>query len=571
MTGGSRKAFFWNGTSLVAIPTPDGVNSEAYRINEAGQVIGMMGSVGFLYDSESGKVITLSGGRPAEISDTGTVIVNGRTAVLWSFDPDRDDDGIENSIDGTYDESTSTYTDYSSDPAQNIHFSDKHAPYNGTISGKILDRGGVTLKLTYNPADTITSTPASVSISAIGSTGALPATLEWYCAGTRYQQTINPGETRTACGSIRTKVVSGAPVQTKLSNGTTITLSVGSDAKVESTLSGFTMDVYEAGPTAAPTATTSDGTTLEVAVGSSIKVSSDDEGNVSIASLNEGSTVTVNGTTTTLTQGQSINPPVIAAISMRPYDSDLVPVGTTVSASTSFTDPESNGSYSASWNWDANPQSADAPSMMNSGTVGPLGEDGSYPVSGEFTYTAPGVYTVRLTVESKGRRARQSYRYIVVYDPSAGFVTGGGWIDSPLGACRFEACTVDTTGKANFGFVSKYKPGTSTLTGKTEFQKAGNLNFHSASYDWLVVPGDQAKYKGTGTINGTGTYGFMLTSFDADVNPKDSHTQDGFRIVIWDKNDSDKVVYDNLAALAAVEDDYRTQPISGGSIKIHKK
>ena len=26
------------------------------------------------------------------------------------------------------------------------------------------------------------------------------------------------------------------------------------------------------------------------------------------------------------------------------------------------------------------------------------------------------------------------FRYVVVYDPSAGFVTGGGWIVSPPGA-----------------------------------------------------------------------------------------------------------------------------------------
>jgi hypothetical protein len=31
-------------------------------------------------------------------------------------------------------------------------------------------------------------------------------------------------------------------------------------------------------------------------------------------------------------------------------------------------------------------------------------------------------------------------------------------------------------------------------------------------YDWLVVGGAKAQYKGTGTINGAGNYGFLLTA-----------------------------------------------------------
>jgi hypothetical protein len=46
---------------------------------------------------------------------------------------------------------------------------------------------------------------------------------------------------------------------------------------------------------------------------------------------------------------------------------------------------------------------------------------------------------------------------------------------------------------------------TSTSTGETEFQfKAGDLNFHSSAYDWLVVAGARAQFKGVGTINGAG-------------------------------------------------------------------
>lgn len=79
---------------------------------------------------------------------------------------------------------------------------------------------------------------------------------------------------------------------------------------------------------------------------------------------------------------------------------------------------------------------------------------------------------------------------IVVYDPEGGFVTGGGWINSPAGA--FPAHP-SLAGRANFGFVSKYQKGASVSVGEAEFQlKVGNLNFHSTSYNWLVVSGARA-------------------------------------------------------------------------------
>ena len=68
-------------------------------------------------------------------------------------------------------------------------------------------------------------------------------------------------------------------------------------------------------------------------------------------------------------------------------------------------------------------------------------------------------------------------------------------------------------------------------TGTTEFQfKVADFNFHSDSYEWLVVAGASAKFKGVGTINGQGEYKFMLTAVDADVNANDAFDVDRFRI-----------------------------------------
>jgi hypothetical protein len=155
---------------------------------------------------------------------------------------------------------------------------------------------------------------------------------------------------------------------------------------------------------------------------------------------------------------------------------------------------------------------------------------------------------------------------VVVYDPTGGFVTGGGWINSPAGAF---VPSPNLTGRANFGFVSRYQKGATVPVGETEFQfKVADLNFHSTDYQWLVVSGAKAQYKGTGQINGAGNYGFLLTATDGQLNGGGG--VDKFRIKIWDKNNGDVVVYDNVRGGSNDIDTANPQAIAGGSIVIHK-
>jgi len=171
-------------------------------------------------------------------------------------------------------------------------------------------------------------------------------------------------------------------------------------------------------------------------------------------------------------------------------------------------------------------------------------------------------YTVTAT-DAVGNVGYDSVTY-VVYNPGAGFVTGGGWIYSEAGA---DVLHPDADGKANFGFVSKYKKGADVPDGQTEFQfKAGDLNFHSTSYDWLLVAGPNAKFKGIGTINGQGNFGFMLTATDGQINGGDG--VDKFRIKIWDIDDGGAVVYDNK--MGQPDDSNEGTELGGGSIIIHK-
>lgn len=233
---------------------------------------------------------------------------------------------------------------------------------------------------------------------------------------------------------------------------------------------------------------------------------------------------------------------------------DPVQVNTTINASVTFTDPTVLDTHTAAWDWGD-----------NSTSPGTLNEvDGSGTAIGSHTYSTPGVYTVKARVsDDDGDLGESIFQFVVVYDPDGDFVTGGGWINSPAGAYTPDP---SLDGCAKFGFVSKYRSGATIPTGQTQFQfQVANLNFHSTSYDWLVVAGPNAKYKGSGSINGNGDYGFMLTARDGQVSGGGG--VDRFRIKIWD-NATNTVIYDNQLGDADNAD--ASDAIESGSITIHK-
>jgi uncharacterized delta-60 repeat protein len=181
-----------------------------------------------------------------------------------------------------------------------------------------------------------------------------------------------------------------------------------------------------------------------------------------------------------------------------------------------------------------------------------------------YTFTDAGIYKVSLKVTDNNFLSATATTVngldalVVIYDPNGGWVNGGGWIDSPPGAF---AQMPTLTGRANFGFVSQYRNGASVPTGNTQF-KFDSLNFQSTSYEWLVVSGNKAQCKGVGTINGSGSYRFMLTIIDGEQPSGDD--QDKFRIRIWNENDG--VIYDNQ--LNATDGSDPITVLSGGNIAI---
>jgi hypothetical protein len=250
------------------------------------------------------------------------------------------------------------------------------------------------------------------------------------------------------------------------------------------------------------------------------------------------------------------SPPEVEAIT---YSSVPVQVNTPIAFFSSFADSDTHDTHSAFWIW--------SDGEVSNGVVSEVGGVGS--VTGGRAFTKAGVYTETLTltvIDSNGGTSQSTIDnfYVVVYDPSAGFVTGGGWINSPSGAYSANPAL---TGKANFGFVSKYEKGTNVPTGNTEFDfKTANINFHSTQYDWLVIGGSKAQFKGTGTLNGQGDYGFMLTAIDGQL--KGHGALDTFRIKIWDKT-TGNTIYDNQ--MGAPDNADSSTTIAGGSIIIHTK
>ena len=240
-----------------------------------------------------------------------------------------------------------------------------------------------------------------------------------------------------------------------------------------------------------------------------------------------------------------------------PPSGSIYPVGTTVTFTGSFSDAGTSDTHTAQWTVDSTTFAGTVTETSGSGTV-----------TGSRTFTTPGVYSITLAVTDddggtgtantvggpNGLPAR-----IIVYDPNAGFVTGGGYINHT--ATGMIPAGPAMASKANYGFNAKYKKGSSVPDGEVEFQhKPGNINFHSTSLDWLVVNTPRAQFQGSGTVNGAGSYGFLLTVVDGGSN-------DTFRIRIWEKA-TGTVVYDNEPG--RLDSTNPITPTAGGNIVVHK-
>ncbi|KUO14578.1 family 43 glycosylhydrolase [Streptomyces dysideae] len=199
-----------------------------------------------------------------------------------------------------------------------------------------------------------------------------------------------------------------------------------------------------------------------------------------------------------------------------------VPAGRRTTVTAEFSDPDVGDTHTCEVGWKDGTEPT--PGTVDDGTC-----------RAEHTYTKAGIHRPVITVtDVDGASDSRSLAELIVYDRAAGPALGTGIFTSPAGAYPAKP---DLTGKAAFAFAAYYAKGATTPTGKASFDFGpARLQFRSTDSDWLVVTGSQAVYQGSGTVNGTGGYGFRVIATDG---------PDTFRIRIWEKSTGD-VVYDNL-------------------------
>ena len=205
----------------------------------------------------------------------------------------------------------------------------------------------------------------------------------------------------------------------------------------------------------------------------------------------------------------------------------LVPINTPVTLTATADDTTTGDSYISGAEYSVNGGSWTAMSAS----------DGSFDsategVTASLSPSTPGVYSVCVkATDAADNTSNQACATdtLVVYDPSAGFVTGGGRDNL----------------NNNFGFVAKYQAGGTVPVGSLEYQSPVG-NFHSNSFGYLIVNGNTATLAGTGTLDGVSGYSFTLTVTDASP-------------------DTFGITFTNGSTSYTLE----SSPISKGSIQIH--
>ena len=215
-----------------------------------------------------------------------------------------------------------------------------------------------------------------------------------------------------------------------------------------------------------------------------------------------------------------------------PADGTAFVVGTTVAFGGAFADPGVLDTHTAVWSFDA---------ITIPGTVTESGGSGT--VAASMTFAHAGVYTVTLSVRDKDGAVGQASILIAVTDPN-GFVTGG-------------AFQRQGSGKMDVQLEAKYQK--SGLSGSVRFT-TDSLSFSSTALQWLVVAGNSAQIRGTGTLGGAAGYTFLATIVDG--------SPDRFRIKIWNTA-TGAVAFDTVPGAPDDLDLASPAPVDGGSLTIH--
>ena len=220
-------------------------------------------------------------------------------------------------------------------------------------------------------------------------------------------------------------------------------------------------------------------------------------------------------------------------------------IGSTVNFSGEFWDKPGN-KHTAKW-------LIDGSAVANGIVTEPSGNQNGK-VTGSNKFNSAGVYKLRMNVTDQ--TGITSYAntngdldaIVVIYDPNGGYTYGGGWFASPAGALTANAAA---SGKASFGFAVNYKNATNPK-GETQFEfKVGNFEFNALNFDYLVVSGAKAQFRGTGKITGGQSgIGFIMTVIDGEF---DGTGIDKIRMKVYNRN-TNAIIYDNQPGASDADD-----------------
>jgi len=167
-------------------------------------------------------------------------------------------------------------------------------------------------------------------------------------------------------------------------------------------------------------------------------------------------------------------------------------------------------------------------------------------MTGSYKFTTAGIYKLQMNltdqtgITSWTNTNDDLEEIVVIYDPNGGFTNGGGWFNSQAGAYKADPTAI---GKASYGFTVNYFKNATNPKGEVQFElKVGNFEFNALNFDYMVVQGAKAQFRGTGkVIGGQSGIGFTMTVIDGQL---DGTGTDKVRMKIYNKA-SGEIYYDN--------------------------
>jgi probable HAF family extracellular repeat protein len=211
----------------------------------------------------------------------------------------------------------------------------------------------------------------------------------------------------------------------------------------------------------------------------------------------------------------------------------MVAAGTPFDSTVSFAGADTAARHHVTWSWgDGSGEQAGFARESN----------GAGHAIGSYTYKAPGIYTISARVTDLAGKSATVTRDLIVYDKAGATVRGSGSFVSTQGAGGKAGGVASFDLIAPSGASAKAAAATK---GELRF-RAGTLNFRSQNVKAVAVQGQQGRFEGSGTLNGSGDYRFALATMAGGAG------QPGrFALKIWHLDpvtQAEVVDYDNLVA-----------------------